>query len=202
MRDVCVVLVIVLNLIFTVRYCRGIFTSADSRTISTWILFLVGVVISFVSYIVVEEHDLRSGILNTIDLATVSSILIAIFIDGRWRASFDTFQKWFLCAGAALIAYGFISGDAWRSNLLAQILIASGFIPTYRRLIVEKRNTEPFEPWLLSLASALLAIYPAATGSNTLALVYALRATICLSVLLLLMAYYEHRSRTHARQSS
>ncbi|MEK7995970.1 MAG: hypothetical protein AAB403_19390 [Planctomycetota bacterium] len=201
MRDVCVVLAVVLNLIFTVRYCRRIFTSAESPTISTWIVFLVGVVISFVSYVMTENHDLRSGILNTLDLAVVSAILIAVFVDGRWRASFDWFQKGFLWVAAALIAYGFISGDAWRSNLLAQILIGTGFIPLYRRLIVTKRNTEPFEPWLLSLASALVSIYPAMTGGNSLALIYTLRAATGLIILLLLMLYYEHRSRL-AHQSS
>jgi hypothetical protein len=194
-------LVALLAITFNARYIYQIWKRDISPTLSTWIIFLLGTGLSLGTYAIAKEHDFQSGILNSMDVIVVTSVLLAIILWGKRVVRFESFEKWYLCGVGAIVVYGFISGDAWNSNVLAQILITVGYIPTIQKLVKNKRNTESFTGWGGSLLVSLVALYPAATNGNALSVLYALRAIVLIIVMLSFMTYYELRSRKTRVQS-
>ena len=139
-----------------------------------------------------EDRDVASGILNTMDVLEVGSILVAVLIFGHARGvRFSRFEKWYLAGIALIVAYGVTSGDAWGSNLFVQVLIALGYVPTVHKIISLKRNTESFMAWSFSFLAGIFALVPAIVDGNVLAIVYAGRTVVMVGMFLSLMAYFQ-----------
>lgn len=155
-------------------------------------MFLVGCALSFTTYMVAENKDIRSGILNAVDLVYIVAILMAIIAWGERKVRFKPFEKWYLVGAGGIVAYGFITGNAWKSNVLAQILMSVAYIPTFHALISQKKNTESFAAWTPAAVNALVALYPA---DNNLAVGYALRAFVFSSATSALMVYYHFKGK-------
>lgn len=195
LKEICVWLVGLVMMLFAFRYAYQIRKRDIFPTISTWIIILLGTGLSLATYAVAEKHDFRSGVLNTFDVFGASFVLIAIIVWGKRAVRFKPFEKWYLIGIGAIIAYGFLSGDVWRSNIFTQVLITIGYIPTIQTLLTEKKNTESFTGWGCGVLAGLLALYPAITGGNTLALLYVVRSTLLASCIIAIMVYLELRSK-------
>lgn len=200
MKDVFVWLVVIAMTSFAARYVYMIWRRKISPAISTWIIFLIGTSLSLTTYAIAERHDFSSGILNTMDVLCVMSILAATIIWGNRRVLLCGFEKWYLLITAAIVAYGLISGNAWRANIFTQGLITFGYLPTLQKLIMEKRNTESFGAWFFSLASGAIALYPALKDGNSLAALYAGRTIVVVAITISVMAYYQlHHNKSLSR---
>ncbi len=199
MKDACVWLVALLMLTFVTRYTYQIWKREISPRLSTWVIFLAGTGLSFVTYLIAEKHDIRSGILNTMDFVATAIVFLAIITWRKQKTYFKSFEKWYLGGVCAVVVYGILSGDAWGSNLFTQVLISAGYVPTIQNMVVEKRNDESFTGWGGSLAAGLIGLYPAIVGGNSLSILYALRAVVSVSITILIMTYYELHSRRSGR---
>lgn len=195
MKDLSIWLVALIMMVFAWRYTYQICKKQIKPTLSTWIIFLLGTALSLVTYWVAEDHDLRSGILNTMDVASVAIILLATIIWGDRGLTFKPFEKWYLLGIGVIVVYGLWSGNAWQSNIFTQVLIGLGYIPTIQNLVTEKRNTESFTAWGCGIAAGLVGLYPAVVDGNTLAMVYAGRTIVLVSGIMLVMAYYTCRQK-------
>jgi hypothetical protein len=195
MKALCIWLVIIIMVLFAVIYVYQIRKKIIKPALATWITFLLGTGLSLTTYAIAENHDFRSGILNTLDFASVGIIVITIIIYGGKRGKLEIFHKLYFIGVGIIILYGFFSGNAWNSNIFAQVLIGIGYIPTIRKLLVQKKNTESFVTWGLSIVAGILALYPAIIGGNSLAVIYAVRTIVLVSLLMLLMLYFEFQSR-------
>lgn len=195
MKEVCIILSILSIITATVLYCHKVWTRKIHPTLSTWITFLTGVVLSLVTFLLASDWNFKSNFLNTIDVFITSIIVAVIIARGTKKTHFRAFEKWYLVGAAFIIAYGFITGDAWHSNLFAQGLITLGYLPTIITMVTEKRNTESFATWGVSEFTCLIALYPVWTNGDVLAIVYLLRGIFMISLLLALMAYYELRAK-------
>lgn len=195
MKEISIWLVTLVMAVFAVRYTYQIWKREISPTLSTWIIFFLGTGLSLITYAIAEEADFLSGILNTMDVAAVITVLLAILVWGNRNVRFKPFEKWYLSGIGAIIAYGFFSGDAWGSNIFTQVLISIGYIPTIQNLVTEKRNVESFTGWGCGIVAGLIALYPAMIDGNTLAFLYAIRTIVFVSVIIAVMAYYEFRLR-------
>ncbi|MFA5773371.1 MAG: hypothetical protein WC908_01715 [Candidatus Paceibacterota bacterium] len=195
MKEICVWAVGFVMLLFSLRYIYLIKKQKISPALSTWVVFLLGTILSLVTYAIAEDHDFRSGILNTVDVASVSIIIIAIIIYRDKNRKIKPFDRWYMIGIGLIVLYGFLSKDAWNSNIFTQILIGVGYIPTFQKLISEKKNTESFSTWSLSILSGVIAFYPAIVDGNSLAIIYATRAIIIVSLLMLTMLYFEIYSK-------
>jgi len=162
--------------------------------LSTWIIFVSGTSLGLVTYALAENRDFQSGILNTADAAACLATMIAIMIWSKSGFKLKLFEKWYLGAAGLIIIYGVVSGDAWGSNIFTQVLISVGYVPTIQNLIDEKRNTESFLAWGLSLLTSTLSLYPAFIGGNTLSAIYSVRSIVSIVCMLSIMAYYQFRS--------
>lgn len=201
MKSLFVWLVVLSMSAYIFTYVYQIYKGKITPTLSTWIIFLCGVSLSFITYVISEKNDLSSGILNTIDLANVIIVVIAIMIWGKRSLHLKLFERWYLFAAGLIVFYGIITGDAWRSNILTQILIAVGYFPTIHALLKSKVNTESFMAWGINLLVSILALYPALTEGNFLAVLYAVRATILITILIGVMIYCEFYNRKNIRAS-
>lgn len=193
MKDTTAVVTALLMVLFAFRYVFQIWKRSINPALSTWIIFLAGTGLSLATYVIAENHDIVSGVLNTADVLVVLSISLAIIARNGWKLKFSRFEKFFLCAIAAAVVYGIISGNAWNSNLFTQALITSAYIPTLRKMYSLKKNTESFSGWGLNFAAATVALYPSLVDGNMLAVIYAIRTQICAIVIMSFMFYYSKR---------
>lgn len=195
MKEVFTWLVMAVMIFDSSWYIRQIFYRKISPALSTWIIFVLGTGLSLATYAIAENQDWKSGILNTMDVVMCFIVMSVLMIYGENGLKFKPFEKWYLLGIVLIIIYGFITGDAWSSNLFTQVLISIGYIPTVQNLIIEKKNTESFLAWSGALVTGLLALYPSLVDGNSLAVVYASRTIILVSGMLLLMSYYHFRSK-------
>ena len=194
MKEISVWLVALVMTMFAVRYTYQIWKREISPTLSTWIIFLLGTGLSLTTYAIAEKHDFRSGVLNTMDVVVVMIVLLATIAWGNRDVRFKPFEKWYLGSIGAIVAYGFLSGDAWGSNVFTQVLISIGYVPTMQNLFMEKRNVESFTGWGCGIVAGLIALYPSIVDGNSLAVLYALRTIVLVSSIIAVMTYYELRS--------
>lgn len=182
-------------MLFASRYTYQVWKKQIKPTLSTWIIFWLGTTLSLVTYAIAEQRDFRSGILNTMDVVSVTIILLATIIWGNRGLRFRPFEKWYLLGIGTIVVYGLLSGNAWRSNIFTQVLISLGYIPTIQNMVAEKRNTESFTAWGCGIVAGLIGLYPAIKGGNALAVLYALRTIVLVSGIMLVMAYYSCRQK-------
>ena len=83
-------------------YIYKIWRRKTEPTTSTWIIFLAGSGLSFVTYLFAEKQDWKSGILNTADLVYIVAVLSAILWWTPQEVLLEPFEKWYL-RGAGLI---------------------------------------------------------------------------------------------------
>jgi hypothetical protein len=195
-KDLCVWLVGFVMMSAAIRCAYQIKKQDGTKpTLSTWIIFCTGTILSLTTYLVAEKHDLRSGILNTADVLATATIFLSVLLWGERGVRFKSFEKWYLGGAGCIVTYGIFSGDAWGSNLFTQGLITFGYLPTVQKLLTEKRNTESFSVWGLIVLAGLFALYPAMVNGNLLAVVYVLRSTISVLIVIAMMYFFELRSK-------
>ncbi|NQV88807.1 MAG: hypothetical protein HQ488_00600 [Parcubacteria group bacterium] len=195
LKEICAWVVVGIMLIFALRYVYQIWRKEITPTLSMWILFLVGVGGSLLSYLLQEDWDITSGVNNVVDLLVVLIVIISILVWGDRTLRFRPWEKYYLLAAGLGVAYAVISGDLWHSSLFAQVLIEAGTIPMYHTMIKEKRNTESFTAWLLVLAAHGVGLVPSLHEGNLLATIYVIRGIISISLTLAFMTYYEVRTK-------
>jgi len=195
MKEVCTILAILCIISTSCLYCHKIWTRQIQPTLSTWITFQTGVVLSLVTFLLANSWNFKSSFLNTIDVLATSAIVVTMITRGTRKTHFRPFEKWYLAVAVLITAYGFITGNAWNSNLFAQGLITLGYIPMILTMVTEKRNTESFVTWSMTDVTCLIALYPVWMDGNVLAIVYLFRGIFMVSLVLVLMAYYELRAK-------
>ncbi|MFA6594299.1 MAG: hypothetical protein WCT16_03515 [Candidatus Buchananbacteria bacterium] len=200
MKEFFVLLVIAVMLFDSTWYIVQIHRRKISPALSTWIIFVLGTGLSLATYAIAEHHDFQSGVLNTMDTGVCIIILLTLVIGGERGLKFKPFEKWYLVGIGLVIVYGVLTGDAWSSNIFTQVLISIGYIPTVHNLIKEKRNTESFVTWTGGLLTGMLALYPSIVGGNILAAVYSIRTITLVSIMLLVMSYYQIKT-TNTKES-
>ncbi len=195
MKSICIWLTGLLELTSFIRYAYLLRHKRISPTPAMWVMFTSGVGLSFLTYAFAEQHDFRSGILNTVDVAGCGATLILVLLWGARGERFDRFERWYLAAAGLVVVYWIASKDPITSNICTQLLIGAGYIPTLRKMRRVKKNTEPFMSWTIMLLAALAGLYPAIANGNALAVVYVVRTIIMVSFMLILMAVYHFRTQ-------
>lgn len=191
MKNLFIVLVSITMILYTANYSYQISRHRIVPILSTWIAFFVGTGLSFTTYVLAANWDIRSGINNTVDFASMLIILIVTLCWSKPQMRFRPFEKWYLLGVATIVFYGIISANAWISNILTQVLMTIGYIPTVHNLIQQKKNTESFFTWSCGLVASILSLYPALSDGNKLAVLYSTRGVVSVILLLSLMAYYQ-----------
>jgi hypothetical protein len=168
-----------------------IYTRQVDSTLSTWMIILVASLMSLTTYLSSGNGDWVSGALNSADVISTSIITLTIILFGSRKWKLRSFEKFYFIGLVVVGLFWFLTSDAFTSNLLIQVIIALGYIPTVHTLIKGRVNTESFTVWGLIFAASIVSLYPSliafTSSGELLSLVYTLRSIVLLSLVLVLM---------------
>ncbi len=192
MRTFSIAAVLLINLFIAVRHTVLIRRGTIKPSLAMWTFFSIAVGGSLATYLFDGDFTLLDNILNSSDLLLCVYVSIVIFLFGDKSTKFNRFDRGCLVAVVIILIFWAFSRRHAEANLFIQSILVIAYFPVVKRLWDSKENTESFAVWI----SLLLApIFSLLSSKGTLASVYAVRAIISTSLLLVLMARAERRSR-------
>lgn len=187
--------VILINIIIGVRYTTLTIQKKINPSLAMWVFFTIAVTGSLFCYLFDGNFTPWDNILNTTDIVLCSSITLVILIFGDHSSRFNKFDIYCLIAVVFILLFWLFSKAHFATHLSLQLIQAIAYFPVFQRMIKNKKNTESFVTWILLLTVTVVSL---GSSKGILAFVYAGRAIVCISTLLILMVYFEmkrHRGR-------
>jgi hypothetical protein len=185
--------VLLINLFIAVRYTVLIRRGDIKPALAMWIFFSIAVGGSLTTYLFDGDYTLLDNILNSSDLLLCVYVAVIIFIFGDTSTRFTRFDRSCLIAVLVIITFWAFSREHMAANLLIQTILVIAYFPVVKRLWKSNENTESFAAWTGLL---LAPIFSLLSSKGALASVYAVRAIVSTSILLLLMARAEYAARS------
>lgn len=184
--------VIVLNGIIAIRYCYLTIKKKISPTLAMWIFFSIAIFGSLFSYLLEGSYSPLDNILNTSDVILGSSITLTIVFFGKKSSRFNKFDLYCLAGISMILLFWFFSKEHFITNISLQIIQAIAYLPVFNRMWKAGENTESFFTWILILVVSVISLF---TANGSLAILYSLRATSSVAILLILMIRIELKKR-------
>ena len=204
----------------TVKMYRDTVGRKTSSSLTTWLMFEVGVVLSFFTYLDASDPQgtwefvarSMSNIASTKDVFSVNitffTLLVCKIADHKsghatrtrlsWRVwTYDNLVDLVALAGMVGAAYFWWKYRmATPANLAIQVIMFVAYAPSLRHLWRAGRNVQSFKFWLLVLAAETSGLAVAwLSGNDWLPRIYAIRSVVAVTGLLGLMLYLELRPR-------
>jgi hypothetical protein len=195
-RTLSIVAVLAINLFIAVRYTVLIRRGTIKPALAMWVFFSIAVGGSLTTYLFEGDFTLLDNILNSSDLLLCVYVSAIIFLFGDKSTKFNRFDRGCLVAVLIILAFWALTRRHMAANLFIQSILVIAYFPVVKRLWNSNENTESFAVWI----SLLLApIFSLLSSKGTLASVYAIRAIVSTSLLLLLMTRAELAARKGAQ---
>ena len=192
MRNFSIAAVLLINLFIAVRNTVLIRRGSIKPSLAMWTFFSIAVAGSLATYLSDGDFTLLDNILNSSDLLLCVYVSVVIFLFGDKSTKFNRFDRGCLVAVVVILVFWALTRRHAEANLFIQSILVIAYFPVVKRLWNSNENTESFAVWI----SLLLApIFSLLSSKGTLASVYAVRAIISTSLLLVLMTGAELRSR-------
>jgi len=192
MRPVSIAAVLLINLFIAVRYTVLIRRGTIQPSLAMWTFFSVAVGGSLATYLFEGDYSLLDNILNSSDLLLCSYVSVIIFLFGDKSTRFNRFDLGCLVAVLVILTFWAFTRRHTTSNILIQLILVIAYFPVIKRLLGSDRNTESFAVWSALLLAPVVSLL---SSKGTLATVYAFRAIVSTSLLMVLMARAEIRGR-------
>lgn len=196
MRTFSIIAVCATNLLIGLRYVWLIRRDRISPALAMWVFFTIAVIGSLVTYLSEGEYGLLDNVLNTADLLLCGGVAVAIALWGNRSSWFNRFDLGCFGAVILILAAWALTRQHALAHLAIQLILVIAYFPVVKRLWRSDRNTESFVMWIGLL---LAPIFSLLSSRGALATVYAVRAIVCTSMLLLLMVRVELRIRKGRR---
>ncbi|MBI5732841.1 hypothetical protein HY967_02695 [Candidatus Jorgensenbacteria bacterium] len=189
---------LVCALLFTAysRYIIQIVRHEVAPTLSSWMMWVFATGLNVSSYLVASDQDVLSGTYLIVDAIGCVLIVGAVILWSYQGFVLKPFERYYLMVAVGIGIFWWLSHDAFMTNVLVQGLIALGYAPTVHNIVASKKHSESYVTWLFFLAASSVAIYLASEGGRVLALIYAIRGTVMILLLLALMRMYDMINRT------
>lgn len=156
---------------------------------STWLIWTVVIGLNVFSFLK-TKFDLVSGLYGIADFLLCAIIFALVLFKSNQKFHFKKFEKYYLFLAFLCAIFWMVSSNSFWTNIIAQILILIGYIPTIHGMIASKKSEESAISWLIWVFGSGLAIVPAFMNNNMLAIIYAIRgSTMCLIIFLLTLKY-------------
>lgn len=161
----------------------------------TWFLFFIAVTVSLTSYKLhsgndaeINNLDLSDNVMNLCDVFVVTCIVVAIVAKRGWSIfPISTTDKICGSLSVIMIAIWLIKRNHFTTNLVSQFILFIAYFPTFSKLWYADTNEESFIMWGGVWLAGLFSIAVAMRKNDLLATVYALRAFVMVSIILILM---------------
>lgn len=198
-QQVSIVGVSILNLLITVWYCVLTYRQKIKPALAMWIFFTIAVCISLTTYLKSANFSLMDNILNTTDMVLAVCVTIAIYLWGDHTSRFSSFDKGCLVAVLAILLFWFVTKNHVVTHTMTQAILIIAYFPVVSRLWKTRQNGESFVVWIGMLLAPALSLL---SSKGTLATIYAVRAIVCILVLLMLMLRVEYLARKELKKAS
>ena len=192
MRTFSIIAVCVTNLLIGLRYVWLIRRRRISPALEMGAFFTIAVIGGLITYVSEGDYGLLDNVLNSADLLLCGGVALAIALYGDRSSLFNRFDQGCLGAVMLIFAAWALTRQHAMAHLAIQMILIIAYFPVVKRLWRSDRNTESFTMWIGLL---LAPIFSLLSSKGSLATVYAVRAIISTSLLLLLMVRVELRIR-------
>ena len=192
MKPFSITAVLLINLFIATRYTVLIRRGTIRPALAMWIFFSLAVGGSLTTYLFEGDYNILDNILNSADLLLCTYVSVVIFVFGDASTRFTRFDRGCLVAVLVILVFWLFSREHAAANLLIQTILVIAYFPVVKRLWNSNENTESFAVWFGLL---LAPVFSLLSSKGALASVYAVRAIVSTSLLLMLMARAELRSR-------
>ncbi|MFH0779519.1 MAG: hypothetical protein V1928_01540 [Parcubacteria group bacterium] len=156
---------------------------------STWLIWIIVIGLNVFSFLQ-TKFDLVSGLYGIVDFLLCAVIFAIVLVKSKQKFYFKKFEKYYLLLAMSCVIFWIASSNSFLTNIIAQILILIGYIPTIHGMIASKKSEESAISWLIWVFGSGLAIIPAFMNDNMLAIIYSIRGSImCLIIFLLTLKY-------------
>lgn len=196
MREFSIIGTIAINLFILVRYCTLIHRGRIRPSLAMWLFFSIAVGGTLITYLSEGEYGLLDNILCTSDLVLVSTITVCILLFGDRSTRFNRFDTGCLFAVLGILLFWALTQHHTASNLSIQAILVIAYFPVVRRLWNSGENTESYAAWIGLMAAPILSLI---SSRGMLATLYASRAIVSSSGLLVLMLRADRKTRERNR---
>lgn len=182
-------------------YLSGIQKRNVKPVLATWVLFALAAILSFVTDLAeTGTEGIQANFFNLADSCAILLILGVVLWQKDTRRSFTSFEKW--CIGIALIValVWLASGQNVLAHLSIQVILFIAYVPTLKHLWASTRSTESLSMWFFNFLAALLGIIEPLRTMSLLPTVYAARAVICTSLVMIFILRLQLRQSQSTKE--
>jgi hypothetical protein len=191
-KEFSIVGVLIINAFILVRYCYLIIRGRIQPALAMWLFFSIAAGGSLATYLSSGNFGLLDNIVNSADILLVVVITLAIAVFGDKSTKFNVFDSGCLVSVVVICVFWAVTKNHIASHLLIQTIMIIAYFPVVKRLWTTDRNTESYVAWIGLLLAPSVSLL---SSRGMLASVYAIRAMVCTSLLLLLMIRADLRNR-------
>ena len=183
-REFSIIGVVIINTFILIRYGYLIIQKRIQPALAMWLFFTIAAGGSLMTYLSSGDFSLLDNIVNTADILLVLIVSIMIVAFGDKSTRFSLFDTGCLVAVIIICIFWALTRSHVVSHILIQAIMVIAYFPVVKRLWITDRNTESYLAWIGLLLAPCVSLL---SSRGVLATVYALRAIVCTSLLLLLM---------------
>ena len=187
-RDCIALIVAMLMGAVSIWYCYLSVTGKIEPVLSTWLLFFLASSLGLWTYINAGKSE-RSFAVNINNSADVvfTGVILACLLYLKADAGFTPFGVFCIGLAGAVFAYYLLRRNAAVANIAVNSVLTIAYFPTFERLWNANHNTESFGIWLTVWVAQVFALYNPLKARDLLAIIYASRAFVLVSSVLVLM---------------
>lgn len=192
MKTFSIISVSLITILLAVRYIWQLIKKEIQPALAMWVMFSIAVAMSLITYLKEGNYGFTDNILNSVDVIYVVTVSVAIAIFGEKSSKITRFDLGCLVVVGLIVVFWLFTQNHLVTNFMIQSILVIAYFPVVKRLFETRVNSEPFLIWAGMLVAPVLSLL---SSKGMLATVYSVRAIICVSTLLLLMAWIELRGR-------
>jgi hypothetical protein len=188
MKTFSIISVSLVTILLAVRYIWQLVKKEIQPALAMWIMFSVAVTMSLVTYLKAGNYGFADNILNSVDVIYVMTVSVAIAFTGDKSSKITLFDLSCLVVVGLIVVFWIFTQNHLLTNFMIQTILVIAYFPVVKRLLETRVNTEPFLIWAGMLLAPMLSLL---SSKGMLATVYSVRAIVCVSSLLVLMAWVD-----------
>ncbi len=188
MKTFSIISVSLVTILLTVRYIWQLVKKEIQPALAMWVMFSVAVTMSLITYLKEGNYGFSDNILNSVDVIYVITVSVAIALSGDKRSKITPFDLGCLVIVGLIVVFWIFTQNHLVTNFMIQTILVIAYFPVVKRLFETRVNSEPFLIWAGMLIAPVLSLL---SSKGMLATVYSVRAILCVSTLLVLMAWID-----------
>jgi hypothetical protein len=196
MKTFSILSVSLITILLETRYIWLLIKKEIKPALAMWVMFSVAVAMSLITYLKEGNFDFSDNILNSVDVIYVVTISVAIAVFGDKSSKITRFDLACLVVVGLIVIFWLFTQNHLVTNFMIQTILVIAYFPVVKRLLETKQNTEPFIIWIGMLIAPFLSLL---SSQGMLATIYAVRAIICVGLLLILMLWVELSDKKHEK---